>query len=107
MNLRPLATAPAALGTSTLLHVLHQPSHLTFLELIVPSFGHRQPEPSKPFGVANVVQEVGQFGPKVLENRMLQTKAQSLSVESGVPIVLPRAAKQLYLPEALQPPCKE
>ncbi len=72
LNLRPLATAPAALGTRTLLHAPHQPPNLTFKELIVPSVGYRQPEPSKPVGTAKVVQEIGQFGPKVLENRMLR-----------------------------------
>ncbi len=41
-------------------------------ELIVPSVGYRQPEPSKPVGTAKVVQKVGQFWPKVLENRMLR-----------------------------------
>ena len=70
LNLRPLATAPAALGTSTVLHAPHQQPNLTFGELIVPSVGYRQPEPIKPCGTAKVVQEVGQFGPKVLENRM-------------------------------------
>ena len=70
LNLRPLATTPAALGTSTVLHAPHQLPNLTFGELIVPSVGYRQPEPIKPFGTAKVVQEVGQFGPKVLENRM-------------------------------------
>ena len=34
--------------------------------------------------MAKVVQEVGQFGPKVFENRMLRDE--SLSVESGVPM---------------------
>ena len=70
LNLRPLATTPAALGTSTVLHAPHQLPNLTFGELIVPSVGYRQPEPIKPVGAAKVVQEVGQFGPKVLENRM-------------------------------------
>ena len=70
LNLRPLATAPAALGTSTVLHAPHQLPNLTFGELIVPSVGYRQPEPIEPVGAAKVVQEVGQFGPKVLENRM-------------------------------------
>jgi hypothetical protein len=50
--------------------VVGGPAHGT--ELIVPSVGYRQPEPSKPVGTAKVVQEVGQFGPKVLENRMLR-----------------------------------
>ena len=72
LNLRPLATTPAALGTSTLLHAPHQQPNLTFGELIVPSVGYRQPEPIKPAGTAEIVQEVGQFGPKVLENRMLR-----------------------------------
>ncbi len=72
LNLRPFATAPTALGTRTLLHAPHQPPNLTFKELIVPSVGYRQPEPSKPVGTAKVVQKVGQFGPKVLENRMLR-----------------------------------
>jgi hypothetical protein len=71
LNLRPLATAPAALGTRTLLHAPHQPQHLTFRELILPSNGYRQAEPSEPVGEAKVVQEVGQFGLKVLENQML------------------------------------
>ena len=72
LNLRPVATASASLGTRTLLHAPHQPPNLTFKELIVPSVGYRQPEPSKPVGTAKVVQKVGQFGPKVLENRMLR-----------------------------------
>ena len=76
LNLRPLATAPAALGTRTLLHAPHQPPNLTFGELIVPSVGYRQPEPIKPVATAKVVQEVGQFGPKVLENRMLSDVGQ-------------------------------
>ena len=71
LNLRPLATAAAALGTRTLLHAPHQPPNLTFEELIVLSVGYRQPEPIKPIGTAEIVQEVGQFAPKVLENRML------------------------------------
>ena len=70
LNLRPLATTPAAVGTSTLLHAPHQQPNLTFGELIVPSVGYRQPEPIKPVGAAKVVQEVGQLGPKVLETRM-------------------------------------
>jgi hypothetical protein len=53
-----------------MLHVPHQPQNLTFGELIVPSVRYRQPEPTKPVGAAKVVEEVGQFGPKVLENRM-------------------------------------
>ncbi len=64
--LRPVATAPTALSTRTLLHAPHQPQNLTFKELIVPSVGYRQPEPSKPVGTAKVVQEVGEFGLKVL-----------------------------------------
>ena len=72
LNLRPLATTPAALGTRALLHAPHQQPNLTFGELIVPSVGYRQPEPIKPAGTAEIVQEVGQFGPKVLENRMLR-----------------------------------
>ena len=72
LNLRPLATTPAALGTITVLHAPHQLPNLTFGELIVPSVGYRQPEPIKPAGTAEIVQEVGQFGPKVLENRMLR-----------------------------------
>jgi hypothetical protein len=71
LNLRQLATAAAALGTHTLLHAPHQPPNLTFGELIVPSVGYRQPEPNKPIGTAEIIQEVGQFGLKVLENRML------------------------------------
>ncbi len=63
--------AAAALGTRTLLHAPHQPQNLTFGQLIVPSVGYRQPEPIKPIGMAKIVQEAGQFGPKVLENRML------------------------------------
>ena len=70
LNLRPLATAPTALGTSTVLHAPHQQPNLTFGELIMPSVGYRQPEPIKPVGAAKVVQEVSQFGPKILENRM-------------------------------------
>ena len=70
LNLRPLATTPAALVTSTLLHAPHQQPNLTFGELIMPSVGYRQPEPIKPVGAAKVVQEVSQFGLKVLENRM-------------------------------------
>ncbi len=65
LNLRPLATTPAALGTCTLLHTPHQPPNLTFGELIVSSFGHRQPKPTKPAVTTKVVQEVGQFGLKV------------------------------------------
>ncbi len=72
LNLRPPATAPAALGARTLLHAQHQPPNLTFRELIVPSVRCRQPEPSKPVWTAKVVQEVGQFGPKVLQNWMLR-----------------------------------
>ena len=71
LNLRPLATAAAAPETSTLLHAPHQQPNLTFEELIVLSVGYRQPEPIKPIGTAEIVQEVGQFAPKVLENRML------------------------------------
>jgi len=71
LNLRPLATASAAPKPHTLLHAPHQPPNLTFGELIVPSVGHRQPEPTKPVGTAKVVKKVGQFGPKVLENWML------------------------------------
>ncbi len=71
LNFRPLATAPAVLGSRTLLHAPHQPPNLTFGELIVPSVGYRQPEPIKPVGTVEVIQEVGKFGPKVLENRML------------------------------------
>ena len=44
--------------------------------MIVPSVGYRQPEPIKPVASAKVVQEVGQFGPKVLENRMLSDVGQ-------------------------------
>jgi hypothetical protein len=40
--------------------------------LIVSSVGYRQPKTSKPVGTAKVVQEVGQFGPKVLENWILR-----------------------------------
>ena len=76
LNLRPLATAPAALGTRTLLHAPYQPPNLTFGELIVPTIGYRQSEPSEPVRAAKVVQEVGQFGPKVLENRMLRDVGQ-------------------------------
>ena len=43
LNLRPLATASAALKPHTLLHATHQPPNLTFGELIVPSVGYRQP----------------------------------------------------------------
>ena len=70
LNLRPLATAPAAFETRTLLHAPHQPPNLTFGELIVPSVGYRQPKQIKPVGTAEIVQEVGLFGPKVFENRM-------------------------------------
>ena len=70
LNLGPLATAPPTLGTRALLDAPHQPLNLTVEELIVPSVGYRQPEPIKPAGTAEIVQEVGQFGPKVLENRM-------------------------------------
>ena len=45
LNLRPLATTPAALGASTVLHAPHQLPNLTFGELIVPSVGYRQPKP--------------------------------------------------------------
>ncbi len=65
LNLRPLATAPAVPKTSTLLHAPHQPSNLTFGELVVPSIGYRQPEPItvgyrqpepiKPVGTAKVI----------------------------------------------------
>jgi hypothetical protein len=72
LDLRPLVTAPASLDTRTLLHAPHPPPILIRGELIVHSVGYRQPEPSKPVGTAKVVQEVGQFGPKVLENRMLR-----------------------------------
>jgi hypothetical protein len=95
LNLRPVTTASASLGTRSMLHAPHQPPNLTFKELIVPSVGYRQPEPSKPVGTAKVVQKVGQFGPKVLENRM---QAQSLSDDLGVPIFLPRAVKPFILP---------
>ena len=71
LNLWPLATAPAALETLTLLHAPHQQPNLTFGELIMPSVGYRQPEPIKPVGTAEIVQEVGQVCPEVLENRML------------------------------------
>ena len=71
LNLGPLATAPPALGTRALLDAPHQPLNLTSEELIVQSVGYRQPESIKPARTAKVVQEVGQFGPKVLENRML------------------------------------
>ena len=43
LNLRPLATTPAALWTSMVLHAPHQLLNLTFGELIVPSVGYRQP----------------------------------------------------------------
>jgi len=43
LNLRPLATASAALKPHTLLHAPYQPQNLTFGELIVPSVGYRQP----------------------------------------------------------------
>ncbi len=45
LNLRPLATASAALKPHTLrlLHAPHQPPNLTFGVLIVPSVGYRQP----------------------------------------------------------------
>ena len=85
LNLRPLATTPAALGTSTLLHAPHQQPNLTFGELIVPSVGYRQPEPSKPVRAAKVVQKVGQFGPKVLENRMFPDVGQVFIGRVGGP----------------------
>ena len=72
LNLWPCMTAPSASEARSLQHAPHQPPNLTFKELIVPSVGYRQPEPSKPVGTAKVVQKVGQFGPKVLENRMLR-----------------------------------
>ena len=62
LNLWPLATAPTAQETLTLLHAPHQQPNLTFGELIMPSVGYRQPKPIKPVGAAKVVQEVGQFG---------------------------------------------
>ncbi len=65
LNLRPIDTTPAALGTHTLLHAPHKQPNLTCGELIVPSVGYRQPEPTKPVGTAKVIQKVGQFGPKV------------------------------------------
>ena len=43
LNLRPLATASAALNRHTLLYAPDQPPNLTFGELIVPSVGYRQP----------------------------------------------------------------
>ncbi len=43
LNLRLLATAPAALKPHTLLHAPHQTPNLIFGELIVPSVGYRQP----------------------------------------------------------------
>ena len=52
LNLRPLATAPAVLETRTLLHTPHQPPNLTCGELVVPSVGYRQPDPTKPVGTA-------------------------------------------------------
>jgi hypothetical protein len=70
LNLRPLVTASATPKPHTLLHAPHQPPNLTFEELIVPAVGYRQPEPIKPVCTAKVVQKVGQFGLKVLENRM-------------------------------------
>ena len=85
LNLRPLATTPAALGTRALLHAPHQQPNLTFGELIVPSVGYRQPEPIKPAGTAEIVQEVGQFGPKVLENRMLRDVGRVLVGRFGGP----------------------
>ncbi len=43
LNLRPLATAPATLGTRTLLHAPHKPQYMTCRVQIVPSVGYRQP----------------------------------------------------------------
>ena len=37
LNLRPVTTASASLGTRSMLHAPHQPPNLTFKELIVPS----------------------------------------------------------------------
>ncbi len=48
LNLRPLATAPATPKPHTLLHAPHQAPNLTFRELIMPSVGYRQLEPTKP-----------------------------------------------------------
>ncbi len=69
LNFRPLAIAPT---TQTLLHAPHKQQNLTFRKLIVPSIGYRQAqlESTKPVGTAKVVQEVGQFCSKILENRM-------------------------------------
>ena len=55
LNLRPLTTTSAALGTSMVLHAPHQLTNLTVGELIVPSVGYRQPKRSKPVGAAKVV----------------------------------------------------
>ncbi len=103
LNLGPLATVSAALGNRTLLHAPHQPPNLTFGELIVSSVGYRQPEQSKPVGPAKVVQEVGQFGPKELENRMLRDVGTVFIGRLGVPIALPRVAKPLL---CVSPPSK-
>ncbi len=70
LTLRPVATASAALVTILLLHAQHQPPNLTCGELVVPFVGCRQPKPTKTASKVKVVQEVGQFGLKVLENWM-------------------------------------
>jgi hypothetical protein len=65
-------TSFAALGSSGNQHAAPRASsaanlapNLTCRVLIAPSVGYWQPKPSKPFGVAKVIQEVGHFGPKV------------------------------------------
>ena len=59
LNLRPLATAPAAFETHTLLHAPHQQPNKTFGELIVSSVGYRKPEPIKPVGAARKLASLG------------------------------------------------
>jgi hypothetical protein len=85
LKLGPLATASATIVTSTLFHAPHQQPNLTFGELIVPFVGYRQPEPSKPVRAAKVVQKVGQFGPKVLENQMFPDVGQVFIGRVGGP----------------------
>ena len=59
LNLRPVTTASAAIGTSSVLHAPNQPPNLTCGKLIVPSVGYGQPKSIKPVGAAKVVHEVG------------------------------------------------
>ncbi len=83
LNLVPLATAQAAPKSHTLF--ASSDANLTFGELIVPSVGYRQPQPTKPVGTAKVVKKVGQFGPKVLENWMLCDVSQVFISQIGGP----------------------